>query len=240
VLTSRKKAQVKSLLNCWSVVVGCSLLLGAASAGCASDAGISGADAVAQEAEEFELARQQNGDCRTSADCRVGAACDGVPADGSARVGKCHAEAAIVGDGESCTTTSRCKTGLRCNGLSMGNEGTCKPSWMSAVYTKASAGAVSSVVAYGLATVPEDIVVRARIANVNLATATITLTDPNGTVATICSTSARCTAAQLAAGVSAAGISRDDQVNGRWTLRIVGVAAAKIQSWSLSLSSRLD
>jgi hypothetical protein len=208
--------------------------------GCASAADTGDADATAQAADDFELERPQNGDCRSNSNCRSGATCDGVPADGSTRFGKCHAVANIAGDGELCTTASRCKAGLRCNGLSMGSEGSCRPNWMSAVYTKNNAGAVSSVIAYGLATVPEDIVVRARVGNMNLATATLTLTDPNGTVATICSPAAPCTAAQLAAGVSAQGISRDDQVNGRWTLRVSGVAAAKIQSWSLSLSSRLD
>jgi Proprotein convertase P-domain len=228
---------VKSFVTCGSVLFGFSLLLG--SMGCAADTQPENGDL--QQSSEIQRSRPQRADCVDSAVCGVGAICDGKPSDGSGSVGKCHAEAVAVGDGDSCTKESSCKAGLRCNGLSMGVEGTCRPDWMTAVYTQVAKTASSSVVAYGLATVPEDVVVRAKLSAANLANATVTLTDPNGQVATLCSPAVPCVAKQLAAGVSAQGISRDDEVNGRWTLRVASKNnAVKIQSWSLTLSSRFD
>jgi Proprotein convertase P-domain len=178
--------------------------------------------------------------CSTALDCRTDQMCQGIPTDRSKSVGKCRPKAVLPGDSEVCSAATLCGSGLRCNGLSTGSEGLCRPDWMSATYTGRGGHAASSVVAFGLATVPEDIVVTAKLSTESLAKATLTLTDPNGAIAVLCSPSAPCTRAQLAAGVSVLGISRDDEVNGRWTLQVSDTNAQTIRAWSLGLSSRFD
>ncbi|HQP38280.1 MAG TPA: hypothetical protein PLI95_24015, partial [Polyangiaceae bacterium] len=70
---------------------------------------------------------------------------------------------------------------------------------------------------------------------------TLQLTDPNGVAAIVCSpATAPCTKDGLAQGISVEGNSRDDQVNGRWTLQVKGSGAPKIVTWTLHLSSRWD
>jgi hypothetical protein len=102
-------------------------------------------------------------------------------------------------------------------------------------------GTTSNVIAYGLATVPVDIVVRAQTNLSNPSALTLRLTDPNGSVAVVCSpTTIICTTAGLSAGISVAGNSRDNNVNGRWTLQVLGKPSPKISNWTLHLSSRWD
>lgn len=141
-----------------------------------------------------------------------------------------------------CSEQELCEAELACVGLSMGPEGQCSPAWMVADYTNSTTyGTTSNVIAYGLATVPVDIVVTAQLNKTNSSKWTLQLTDPNGVAAVVCSpTTEPCTAPLLADGVSVQGNSRDDQVNGRWTLQVKGSRSPKIRSWTLHLSSRWD
>jgi hypothetical protein len=181
-------------------------------------------------------------DCRTVADCQDGQFCVGIPSDNSTKDGKCRATGHLPGEGLTCSEDVPCEPGLDCMGLSMGPEGMCLPSWMAADYTNATTyGTTSNVVAYGLATVPVDIVVQAKLNRHNVSHWTLKLTDPNGVVAVVCGPNdGTCTKSRLAEGISVQGNSRDDQVNGRWTLQVQGSGSPKIKTWTLHLSSRWD
>ena len=125
----------------------------------------------------------------------------------------------------------------------MGREsGLCAPSWMFGKYTNsATVSSASSVTVLGLATVPVDIVAQATVNKRDLAKLTFTLTDPNGQRAVLCSPATQvCSDAALRSGLSAKENTRDDEVNGRWTLRVQGPGGPKITRWTLQLSSRWD
>ena len=141
-----------------------------------------------------------------------------------------------------CSSDQPCAEGLACIGLSMGPEGWCQPSWMVADYTNGKTyGTTSNVIVYGLATVPVDIVVSAKLNKSDPSKLTLQLTDPNGVAAIVCSpTVGACTTDRLSQGISVEGNSRDDQVNGRWTLQVKGSGAPKMATWTLHLSSRWD
>jgi len=181
-------------------------------------------------------------DCHTTADCLDGYACTGIPSDGSTKLGKCRSTSPVEGEGATCTAVQPCGEGLGCIGLSMGDEGWCVPSWMLAEFTNAKTyGTTSNVVVYGQATVPVDIVVSGKLNKNDPSKLTLQLTDPNGVAAIVCSpATAPCTKDGLAQGISVEGNSRDDQVNGRWTLQVKGSGAPKIVTWTLHLSSRWD
>jgi hypothetical protein len=181
-------------------------------------------------------------DCRTTEDCRDGLTCMGIPHDGSTQYGKCRSSESLSGEGAACGEALGCEPGLACVGLSMGPEGWCLPAWMVADYTNAKTyGTTSNVVAHGLATVPVDIVVWAELNKKTSSKWTLQLTDPNGVAAVVCSPSTvACTPENLAAGISVLGNSRDDAVNGRWTLQVKGSGSPKIKTWTLHLSSRMD
>lgn len=217
-------------------------LAASAAAGCALPEGP--AASVEEESAEAASAVQAPwvpGDCQTSASCASGESCVGIPHDNSTIYGRCHATAPLPGEGLSCSATVSCQPDLACTGLSMGPDGTCAPAWMVADYTNSTTyGTTSNVVAYGLATVPVDIVVTAQLNLANPSNLTLRLTDPNGARAVVCSpTTVPCSTATLAAGVSV-GNSHDDQVNGRWTLQVLGTPSPKIKLWTLHLSSRWD
>lgn len=216
------------------------LALGAVAAGCALPEAPAGEEESAEAASAVQ-APWVPGDCLTSASCAIGESCTGIPHDHSTIYGKCRATALLSGEGLSCVAAVPCQPGLACTGLSMGPDGTCAPAWMVADYTNSTTyGTTSNVVAYGLATVPVDIVVTAQLNLSNPSNLTLRLTDPNGALAVVCSPSTLpCSTAGLAAGISV-GNSRDDSVNGRWTLQVLGSPSPKIKLWALHLSSRWD
>lgn len=181
-------------------------------------------------------------DCHTTADCLEGYSCTGIPSDGSTTLGKCRSTASIAGEGMTCSVAQPCADGLACIGLSMGPEGMCVPAWMMTDFTNGKTyGTTSNVVVYGQATVPVDIVVSAKLNKSDPSKLTLQLTDPNGVAGIVCSpATAACTTDRLAQGISFEGNSRDDQVNGRWTLQVKGTGSPKIATWTLHLSSRWD
>lgn len=191
-------------------------------------------------------------DCASDAQCDNGFRCVGIPHDGSWPYGKCRSTTTPEGDGATCSATVPCLPGLGCTLLPSGaTEGICRPSWMFQTYSYTHTPPANSVyvVAYGLASVPVDVVVSGELAVTNPADwnlLTLTLKDPNGTVNTVCTPGTKpCSAAALAAGIVTPN-SGDDLVNGRWTLAVTkrnGTTVTKpkiIKVFTLALSSRWD
>jgi Proprotein convertase P-domain/Somatomedin B domain len=189
-------------------------------------------------------------DCSASSQCGGSMKCFGIPGDGSGPFGKCNSSAAISGEGASCSATQPCKANLVCAGQEIWTEGNCVPTWMKGSYENASAqsiplgigGVTSSVVVYGLATVPVDIAVDLKITHPRPSDLTITLTDPNGAVSTVWK-QASTLGPDLNQRLLVKDNSRDDMVNGRWTLKVVDGktgASGTLKKWTLELTSRWD
>jgi subtilisin-like proprotein convertase family protein len=96
---------------------------------------------------------------------------------------------------------------------------------------------------YGLASVPVDIEVVARIDHPRRTDLRVTLIDPNGAEAVLWDRTTEL-AEWNRSFVTSGGISRDDQVNGRWSLRVEDLVAGggegTLVSWSLFIVSRWD
>ncbi|MCB9572331.1 MAG: hypothetical protein H6709_09625 [Kofleriaceae bacterium] len=188
--------------------------------------------------------------CRTQADC--GAApmrCQGFASDGASVFGVCIDSSNVPGAGAQCTAEDACQAGLVCTGLTMWSTGNCNPDWMQGTFegavpvaVPAAAGAVIDrrVVVIGQASVPEDLEVAVDLTGVDARRLRLTLTDPNGAQAVVWDGGA----ATLPARMIALGqISRDDMVNGAWTLTVettAAGAAGTITGWRLFLTSRFD
>jgi len=190
-------------------------------------------------------------DCRASAECREGFGCQGVPFDGSSDLGICRPRARVDGEGDECSSEVPCGAGLVCAGLTVyGDWGLCQPGWMAATvanddvtFIPADPSAVvsTSVVVRGQASVPEDIVVTLDLPFEDVTDLTIELVDPNGTVGVLWDGPNETEAFDPVRLPT--GISRDDVVNGRWTLNIRNVAGrynGRIDGWTLFVTSRFD
>lgn len=199
------------------------------------------------EAEYANLCAN-NGDCY---EISFDLSCQGVPSDGSSVLGACIDPAAVPGEGAECSPTTACATGTVCAGLTLWDTGSCVPAWMAnsfladvpaAIPTGAGATVTSSTVVRGLATVPVDIEVEVDLAGVDIRRLRLELTDPNGDTALLWNgaTDGGSPPARLLAGP---GISRDDSVNGHWTLTAVTLGAGTagtLAGWRLHLTSRMD
>jgi hypothetical protein len=189
--------------------------------------------------------------CNESEPCADGLRCIGRPHDGSDEFGLCRDTTHIDGEGESCSNASPCGEDLVCAMLSSSEEGMCVPAWMAGSYTGGvnieipdndPAGVEDSVVVRGLATVPTDIVLHLDIGHTWRGDLRVLLVDPNGQEALITDREGS-SADDLIFHGPVSGISMDDSVNGRWTLRVSDNAAydrGTIRSWSLDLISRWD
>ena len=144
-------------------------------------------------------------------------------------------------------------------GTTLWGEGTCGAPWMAGTFADDawreipdyelpwscgdSCPSVSaSVVVYGLATVPVDIDVQVQIDHAHGTDLRVTLIDPNGTESLLWENST-----EVGHGVSRSfalnGISRDDEVNGRWTLRVEDTqhgGAGWLKGFRLFVTSRWD
>ncbi len=101
----------------------------------------------------------------------------------------------------------------------------------------------SAAVVYGLATVPLDIVVTARISHPDRSQLVVTVLDPSGTDALIFDGAEDAPEILDAPIVALGNISRDDAVNGRWTLRVEDRAAGgqgDLDGWTLHIVSNFD
>jgi hypothetical protein len=189
-------------------------------------------------------------DCAAPADCAAGLSCVGVPFDGSPEIGKCADTAAVIpGDGDDCSAAEPCGGGLTCAGTTIyGGAGYCRPLWMLGAFASAEdvpipdgspGGIMSSVVVYGLASVPEDIVVTLDIAHPRPEDLVVTLHAPNTSSDVLWENEAS-PAAEVIAGW---GIDRDDFVNGTWSLQVADTVAGEpgtLHGFTLTVSSRYD
>ena len=109
-------------------------------------------------------------DCAIQADCNAGLLCTGRPSDEdpAPKIGKCVDTSDVPGEDLPCNATTPCGAGLVCMGTSVpwtNGNGWCRAEWMSGTFrsttampiAEGSAATTSSVVVYGLATVPEDV-----------------------------------------------------------------------------------
>ena len=190
-------------------------------------------------------------DCASADECAPGLRCYGRPNDGSGMVGKCVDPAPVYGEGERCDRFAPCNDGLICAGTTLWGEGTCNPQWMAGRFEQhapvvipddSSMSATSSVVVYGLASVPVDLDVQVELGHPRPMDLRVTLIDPNGAEAVLWDRDAGL-GTHGRSFVTSGGISRDDQVNGRWTLRVddlVGGESGYVLRWSLFVVSRWD
>ncbi|MCA9605295.1 MAG: proprotein convertase P-domain-containing protein [Myxococcales bacterium] len=196
---------------------------------------------------EPPLAREGE-DCTDHASCEAGLRCYGRPNDGSGDQGKCVDPTAVPGEGASCDRYTPCSDGLICAGWTLWAEGTCNPTWMAGRWSArpeteipAGGAASASVVAYGLASVPVDIEVQLHLEHPRYGDLRVTLTDPNGDAAVLWDRSPELAA--WSRSFVTTGISRDDQVNGRWTVTVEDLATGEtgtFVSFDLFIVSRWD
>lgn len=187
--------------------------------------------------------------CESSSDCGASQMCEGIPRDGSTTFGKCVSTQSVPGEGAHCDQRTSCASGTLCAGTTLWGEGNCVPQWMAERFEVdgpidlSQPRVTSSVVVNGLASVPVDITVTVRMSHPRADELRVTLTDPNGDSALLWERSAELNA-PLARSFATNGISRDDEVNGLWTLTIEdlesGDASGSIEGWSLFIVSRYD
>ena len=206
------------------------------------------ATCAAELESEYAMLCATDGDC---AEISLELDCRGAPNDGSSVLGVCVDPGAVSGEGEECTGAAGCAAGTVCAGLTLWDSGICVAEWMTGTFTAdlsaaipAGAGATvaTSTVVRGLASVPVDIEVEADLDGVAPARLRLELTDPNGisTVLWDGATQAGPLPARLLAGWE---ISRDEAVNGRWTVTATTLdagAAGTLSGWRLHLTSRWD
>ncbi|MBF95265.1 MAG: hypothetical protein CMH58_08930 [Myxococcales bacterium] len=187
--------------------------------------------------------------CRTDADCvNEGERCIGEPGDVDGATGQCEqTNVSPEGLEAPCSLEVPCGPGLACLGAYAWDEGGwCVADWLAkdfyshdlAELPEDGSSYSSSVVACGLASVPVDIVVYLHLDHPRPEDLVIELEDPNGQVGTVLQNQAWSPGpiiAQVGSG--------DDQVNGRWTLRVrdtVSGVSGTLTGWSLYLLSRWD
>ena len=193
---------------------------------------------------------REAGTCYVNEECTTGNVCRGIPHDGILSTGKCVPFANIAGDGNSCSATVACPTGTVCTRLTLGAQGFCRPTWMvgdfeTPYYLRNINVATTTETFFpisGLATVPEDIVLSMDASAVtNAQDLKIVLSDPNGSTATYWDGSVN-TGSIPASAVMQGSISRDDTINGQWTVTFTntGSASGTVKDFSLHLTSRFD
>lgn len=99
------------------------------------------------------------------------------------------------------------------------------------------------VTALGLASVPEDIVVTVNLRHTHPESIWLAIEDPNGDQAVLWDGPNAGGAAFPGTMIAGWGISRDDQVNGQWSLlvrNVTGEGEGSVDGWSLLLTSRWD
>jgi hypothetical protein len=189
-------------------------------------------------------------DCVDSTACADGLRCYGRPPDGSTSFGKCVDPTPLPGEGDRCDRWAPCDEGLICAGWTLWAEGTCNPQWMAGryrvdgpapIHDSPAAGIAPSVTVYGLASVPVDLEVVLHLDHPRPTDLRVTLVDPNGDEAVLWDRTSELES--WSRSFVTTGISRDDQVNGRWHLRIEDLVAGEsgtFHSFSLFVVSRWD
>ena len=190
-------------------------------------------------------------DCTAEVGCESGLRCEGIPRDGSGDLGKCIDPTNEPGVGNSCDRWAPCNEGQLCAGWTLWGSGFCVPGWMAGRYESnesraipdaPAAGIEPGLVVYGLASVPVDIEVVAEIDHPRPTDLKLTLVDPNGSEAVLWDRSPELGTYNRSFAIQGA-ISRDDEVNGEWHLRVEDLLTGETGSlsrWSLFIVSRYD
>jgi Proprotein convertase P-domain len=187
-------------------------------------------------------------DCSKHADCMGTMRCEGIPYDGSPAIGRCIPQGNVEGAEEDCSSDADCLGDLLCSGLTIYNSGYCRPSWMFGTYTSTDvsapipdndpAGASMSVVVYGLASVPEDIMVTIDLDHPRPQDLVVTLVSTNGSDSLLWNNDS-----SPAFYLPALGIERDNEVNAMLTLEVVDTVSGEtgvLNGFEVWVSSRYD
>lgn len=192
----------------------------------------------------------EGADCTSTASCASGLRCEGIPFDGSPEIGKCiDPSLDIPGYWDDCGQYRPCNEGLECIGMTaFGGEGWCGYPWMIGSYeTDASPvaipdndpdGASMSVVVYGQASVPMDIMVTLDIDHPRPADLRVTLVSTNGSDSVLWNNTG-----SPDYYLPANGIERDNYINGTLTLHVVDSVTGQtgtLNGFKLMVSSRYD
>ena len=196
--------------------------------------------------------------CYSNEDCASTDRCRGTPFDGILTSGKCLEYATREGEGTTCEAERLCHpySGLVCSLL--GREGTCRKEELAGTFTSPAhvatvtipSGVGSSATTFmavsGLASVPEDIVLIQQTlqAVANPRSVRITVTDPNGSTGDFWKGTEELAIRNAipSYGPVTGGISRDDTVNGKWTVTVTNIDGTASGSFrfNLYLTSRWD
>lgn len=187
-------------------------------------------------------------DCTREVGCESGLRCQGIPRDGSGIYGKCIDTSNVPGAGQQCDRWEPCADGLICAGWTLWGNGFCEPLHNTGRYESADPVAIPDdgtvepgVVVYGLASVPVDIEVVVELDHPRPTDLRLTLFDPNGSSSLLWDQEALDGYNRTFANEGS--ISRDDEVNGEWNLRVEDLVTGEtgtIPRWSLFITSRYD
>ncbi len=189
--------------------------------------------------------------CRHHGDCTGDDQCIGKPLDGSSDYGICRDLTPVAGEGDYCNSAVSCTAELFCGGVTVYGEGSCRPLWMRDTFAsttqrfiplETTVPVATSVTVRGQASVPEDIEVDIDLRFSEPHSLRIAVRDPNGDEAVVWDGPSE-SGPFPGSFVVVGGISRDDQVNGRWLLRIWnpgGEGLGTLGGWTLDISSRWD
>lgn len=189
-------------------------------------------------------------DCAEEPGCQTGLSCTGIPHDAAPKIGKCVDTSSVPGQGDSCGYfIGECPEDLTCMGITVyGGEGFCRPPWMMGAFESSEtvaipdddpAGVSTDVVVYGLASVPEDIVVTLYIDHPRPQDLHVELISANGSSSVLWNHEA----SPDYYTSETWGIERDNFVNGTWTLKVVdsvGGEVGTVEGYKLLISSRWD
>lgn len=180
--------------------------------------------------------------CGEGAPCPQGLFCTG----GSSSPGRC-VDTHVEGSGDPCSASGTCGEGLVCAGRGDDFSGICNPEWMKDEFVNEGAASIPdgptgssgmSVDVVGLATVPTDAVVHARIEHARPADLELTLENPTGTSVLVWAAGAGPIPETISVNVPG-----DESVNGLWTLTVKDKAAGVVGAitlFTLELTSRFD
>lgn len=154
-----------------------------------------------------------------------------------------------VPDGGECDTAQRlCLRGLVCAGLTWNPHGWCRPAWMANTFRSGTVVAIPDGVAtgvemgigvFGLASVPEDVIVHLEIDHPRKSDLRITLAQPSSAESQVWPVGSNGDVRVVMGG----DVERDSAVNGMWMLTLVDTvsgSAGTLNGWSLELTSRMD
>lgn len=196
----------------------------------------------------------EDGDC--DGDLRCNGRVDGHPAQSP--LGKCVDTSAGQGlpqNGADCASEADCSfdDGLLCSGLSIFDVGFCRPAWMFGRFSSESSSSIPAngvveqdIFVYGLATVPEDANIKFNLSHSDVSALNITVIPAgrdNASLATVFTGATDAVAGQTSLAIDGNLFHPgDEDLNGRWTLRIenTGSGTGSVNGYQLDFSSRFD